>query len=328
MEKFFNFNNEQDLTPIDVDSETGAVTFEYQGQSETFESVTEFAEFYATARNVKHDNLKNWTLIEDGNTYSFILRAGTAGLDETELGNMVRVLRATGMSPEDIGRAIAGAQSAAPQSSVIEPEEDTDETFVDRAIESIEARKEDGYLFLAYGVQDLDALKQAILADEDVFDDLRYRSNMDEVYDYDEDGEEIYREESFDREDNLYNNLHDKIHDEKTRLREKYQGINPFIALTIEQGTASEEDLDAARAAYNKARKVARVAGRRVQVTVVTNSTDGDVIVTHTFDNQVGEDMEQGDLYVNEHRFVLHKPVTLVVPEDESQNTVEDNEQQ
>ena len=41
----------------------------------------ELAENYAIARNVATDNLKNWTLVEDGDTFSFVLRAATAGVD-------------------------------------------------------------------------------------------------------------------------------------------------------------------------------------------------------------------------------------------------------
>ena len=68
MERYFNFNNEQVITPIDVDTVTGEVTFELDGESTTFESVHEFAESYADARNVRPENLENWTLVEDGDT--------------------------------------------------------------------------------------------------------------------------------------------------------------------------------------------------------------------------------------------------------------------
>ena len=84
MEKYFNFNNEQVITPIDVDTVTGEVTFELDGESTTFESVQEFAEFYADTRNVKPENLKNWTLVEDGDTLLL------SYLKITDVSNMVR----------------------------------------------------------------------------------------------------------------------------------------------------------------------------------------------------------------------------------------------
>lgn len=79
--KYFNFNNEQDLFPIDVD-EDGRVTITVDGQDADFDSVEDFAHHYAIARNVLPENLKNWTLVEDGNNVSFVLQAGTAGSND------------------------------------------------------------------------------------------------------------------------------------------------------------------------------------------------------------------------------------------------------
>ena len=109
--KYFNFNNEADLTQIELDDETGAVQFELDGQVATFETVQEFAEFYAIARNVVPENLKNWTLTEDGTHIAFVLRAGTAGLNADEITALVTGLRAAGMTPAEIGAAVASAQS-------------------------------------------------------------------------------------------------------------------------------------------------------------------------------------------------------------------------
>lgn len=72
---YFNFNNEANTTEFYQEG----TTVSFMGQ--TFESVEEFAEFYALARDVKPENLKNWVLLQDGNTYSYVLRAGTAGSD-------------------------------------------------------------------------------------------------------------------------------------------------------------------------------------------------------------------------------------------------------
>lgn len=80
MEKYFNFNNEEYILPIDV-AEDGQVTLQVNGQEMQFDSVQQLAENYATARSVATENLKNWTLVEDGDTFSFVLRAATAGND-------------------------------------------------------------------------------------------------------------------------------------------------------------------------------------------------------------------------------------------------------
>lgn len=80
MEKYFNFNNEEYTLTINVDN-NGYVTFATPGQTMQFDSVLELAHNYAMARNVSAENLKNWVLVEDGNYYSFVLRAATAGAD-------------------------------------------------------------------------------------------------------------------------------------------------------------------------------------------------------------------------------------------------------
>lgn len=80
MEKYFNFNNEEYILPIDL-AEDGTVTMQANGQEIRFATVQELAENYAIARNVATENLKNWTLVEDGDTFSFVLCAATAGAD-------------------------------------------------------------------------------------------------------------------------------------------------------------------------------------------------------------------------------------------------------
>lgn len=82
----FNFNNEVDSFEIHVDEETGVVTIPGDdGPLAEYDSVQQLAENYALARDVKPENLKNWTLLENGNVYSFVLRAGTAGVDVSEV---------------------------------------------------------------------------------------------------------------------------------------------------------------------------------------------------------------------------------------------------
>lgn len=80
MKKQFNFNNEEYLLDIDV-AEDGRVTFDIDGVDMEFKDVNELAERYAIARNVTTDNLKNWVLVEDGDVYSYVLKAATAGRD-------------------------------------------------------------------------------------------------------------------------------------------------------------------------------------------------------------------------------------------------------
>lgn len=81
----FNFNNEVDSFEIHVDEETGRVEI-HEGEAviAEYDSVLQLAEIYAQARDVKPENLKNWVLLENGNVYSFVLRAGTAGVDVAE----------------------------------------------------------------------------------------------------------------------------------------------------------------------------------------------------------------------------------------------------
>ena len=77
----FNFNNEVDTFEIQVEEDgtvrvpgtNGEILAEY-------DSVAQMAEMFALARDVKAENLKNWVLLENGDVYSFVLRAGTAGL--------------------------------------------------------------------------------------------------------------------------------------------------------------------------------------------------------------------------------------------------------
>ena len=80
MQKFFNFNNEEYVLPFEQ-HENGSVTIEVNGTNMNFSSVQELAENYALARNVNTQHLKNWTLVEDGDNYAFVLRAATAGVD-------------------------------------------------------------------------------------------------------------------------------------------------------------------------------------------------------------------------------------------------------
>lgn len=83
----FNFNNEVDAFEILVDEETGRVEVRGEGEQllAEYDSVQQMAEIYAQARDVKPENLKNWVLLQNGNVYSFVLRAGTAGVNVADV---------------------------------------------------------------------------------------------------------------------------------------------------------------------------------------------------------------------------------------------------
>ncbi len=82
----FNFNNEVSTFEIHVEDD-GRVSV--PGADNTvmaeYDSVEQLAEIYAQARDVKPENLKNWVLLTNGNVYSYVLRAGTAGVDVSEV---------------------------------------------------------------------------------------------------------------------------------------------------------------------------------------------------------------------------------------------------
>lgn len=138
--KYFNFNNEQGLFPIEVD-DAGRVRITVDGASADFDSVQEFAENYAVARNVLAENLKNWELLFDKNkdVYSFILKAGTAGVD---IDAYFKALSDQGVSPEDFAKAISETANR-------DNEDDEDEDRYDHVF-NLRAAFEDiasGYLF-------------------------------------------------------------------------------------------------------------------------------------------------------------------------------------
>lgn len=89
---YFNFNNEVDRFAVNLDEETGKVTIpgpEGQPPLAQYDSMQQFAEMYAQARDVKPEHLKNWQLVEQGDVVSFILRAGTAGVALADVNEAV-----------------------------------------------------------------------------------------------------------------------------------------------------------------------------------------------------------------------------------------------
>lgn len=82
----FNFNNEVNTFTIHVE-EDGRVSVPGENNEilAEYDSIEQMAELYAQARDVKPENLKNWILLQNGNVYSFVLRAGTAGVNVSEV---------------------------------------------------------------------------------------------------------------------------------------------------------------------------------------------------------------------------------------------------
>lgn len=318
MEKYFNFNNEQAITPIDVDTVTGEVTFELDGESTTFESVQEFAEFYADARNVKPENLKNWALVEDGDTYSFILRAGSAGVDERDMANVARTLRESGMSPVEVARAMADLQAEAREQQEARQQESIRERAIEGVMEGLAGTNNEKLLMLAYDVRDSAALKEAIEYDAALFEDHREADDdEDEYYDYDE-------------YDVFSDNIYSKINEQKEVLKEAYLGAPLAIVLAILFGEEIDESYsEDAVDKFVKAKRAASAAGRKVPVTVMNVEDDATIVITRTFHNKEEVDLDEGVLYIYDRRFILVKgfhPVTTDV-EDLDENDVEDNEE-
>ena len=100
----FNFNNEADILELRMDEETGEVTIPSQ-DGLSFESMEKFAEYYAIARNVAADRLKNWVLTSDGSVYTFSLRAATAGVSAYDIrAELIDAINASaeGVHPLDV----------------------------------------------------------------------------------------------------------------------------------------------------------------------------------------------------------------------------------
>lgn len=82
--KFFNFNNEASDITIDVNDETGVVSIPALNEELTYESIDAFSEEFAVSRGIQSEDLKNWTLISNLDTYYFVQKKATGGLDIEE----------------------------------------------------------------------------------------------------------------------------------------------------------------------------------------------------------------------------------------------------
>ena len=299
--KHFNFNNEADLTPIEVNDETGVVEFALDGQVATFESVQEFAEFYALARNVVPENLKNWTLTEDGNHVAFVLRAGTAGLDAHEIANIANGLRVAGMSPEEIGRAIAGIQTAQTdqtlQNQVVEPEE-ANSDIVERVVSEIIA--DPAAKLALVSLYSADNLMHDILQDESLFtpveddddddddfddddfddDDDDFDDDDDDDFDFDFDWFDGDDDDTSTLESTVRHNLAIRIREKIAEMEYKYPNVPSLTALRMDTDL---QDDSGSRYDLSRAKIVAALASRSVPVHVITIVGEHDVHIHEGF---------------------------------------------
>ena len=164
--KYFNFNNEQALTQVDQ-HEDGTVTFAIGDAHESFESLQEFAEFYALARNVLPENLKNWVLIEDGNQFAFVLRASTGAVTDEEIETITRALFAAGRTPSEVGVILAEIlENAAGREEVEGVTEDEDYQEFKSELERIYTAEEISFIFGIYRVNSIEELFNDLIDDE------------------------------------------------------------------------------------------------------------------------------------------------------------------
>lgn len=173
--KYFNFRHEENLVELNVNDETGRV--EVRGVE--FDSVEEFAEQYALARDVRPDQFKNWALTQNGDTYIYDLRAATAGND---LAAIATALRAAGFTPEEVANALAAQQAAeAASAPVAAPESETA-----RAVREFVADNESNLVLLSFelGIHDVDGLIRFVEA-ADLSDYIEYEDDFGDIFERD-----------------------------------------------------------------------------------------------------------------------------------------------
>lgn len=310
--KYFNFNNEADLTQIELNDETGAVQFELDGQVATFETVQEFAEFYAIARNVVPENLKNWTLTEDGTHIAFVLRAGTAGLEADEITALVTGLRAAGMTPAEIGAAVASAQNIQ-ATQAVRPEQvtqiDTQECVSNVIYDLTRNELNKLVLFGIYGVNDVEALKEHIVSvaqQEGLFDRTDNQIDDDEwdedEWDEDGDGDEEWDNDEDVNDGMLTNetilriNLNTRIRNTISDVKEHYPALPTLTAFRM---MAHVTDDSESRTALTKASMVAIIARRSVIIYEVRVENDFATVT----------DITRNETYMHQ---LLQQPATRV----------------
>lgn len=251
--KYFNFRHEENLVELNVNDETGRV--EVRGVE--FDSVEEFAEQYALARDVRPDQFKNWALTQNGDTYIYDLRAATAG---NNLAAIATALREAGFTPEEVAKALAAQQAleAAP-APVAVPDTETA-----RAVREFVADNESNLVLLSFelGIPDVDGLIRFVEA-----------ADLSDYIEYEDDFGDIFERDTYEATSEY---LYDKVFAARQHLNEELPDVPVVFAALYKLGRLAEverhEDL------ITQVFTTADVSGRpSVQIVTITDghSTKG-----------------------------------------------------
>ncbi len=251
--KYFNFRHEENLVELNVNDETGRV--EVRGVE--FDSVEEFAEQYALARDVRPDQFKNWALTQNGDTYIYDLRAATAG---NNLAAIATALREAGFTPEEVAKALAAQQAleAAP-APVAVPDTETA-----RAVREFVADNESNLVLLSFelGIPDVDGLIRFVEA-----------ADLSDYIEYEDDFGDIFERDTYEATSEY---LYDKVVAARQHLNEELPDVPVVFAALYKLGRLAEverhEDL------ITQVFTTAEVSGRpSVQIVTITDghSTKG-----------------------------------------------------
>ena len=252
--KYFNFRHEENLVELNVNDETGRV--EVRGVE--FDSVEEFAEQYALARDVRPDQFKNWALTQNGDTYIYDLRAATAGVD---LAAIATALRNAGFTPEEVANALAAQQAA--EASVVTPAP-APESERARVVREFVADNESNLVLLSFelGIPDVDGLIRFVEA-ADLSDYIEYKDDFGDIFERD-----TYEATS--------EYLYDKVFAARQHLNEELPDVPVVFAALYKLGRLAE--VERQEELITKVFTTASVTGRQsVQVVTIADghSTKG-----------------------------------------------------
>lgn len=215
--KYFNFRHEENLVELNVNDETGRV--EVRGVE--FDSVEEFAEQYALARDVRPDQFKNWALTQNGDTYIYDLRAATAG---NNLAAIATALREAGFTPEEVAKALAAQQAleAAP-APVAVPDTETA-----RAVREFVADNESNLVLLSFelGIPDVDGLIRFVEA-----------ADLSDYIEYEDDFGDIFERDTYEATSEY---LYDKVFAARQHLNEELPDVPVVFAALYKLGRLAE----------------------------------------------------------------------------------------
>lgn len=251
--KYFNFRHEENLVELNVNDETGRV--EVRGVE--FDSVEEFAEQYALARDVRPDQFKNWALTQNGDTYIYDLRAATAG---NNLAAIATALREAGFTPEEVAKALAAQQAleAAPVPVAVP------DTETARAVREFVADNESNLVLLSFelGIPDVDGLIRFVEA-----------ADLSDYIEYEDDFGDVYERDTYDATSEY---LYDKVFAARQHLKEELPDVPVVFAALYKLGRLAE--VERQEELITKVFTTASVTGRQsVQVVTIADghSTKG-----------------------------------------------------